>query len=242
MDQIASFNPVEPESQSPRTKSLFGFVDRHAFSLAVGLSVVLHIGSIAYMNYHPDDELVQVEKPKVAKVRIFANPNGNPNVTQTKVVEIAKPKPKPKTNPNLRSIATDKPKEAEQPQEDVANNAPQSFGDDPTGGVVGTGFSTTDGSSDPGANSNAEPIERVKPSFPQEAQLKGIEGWVMLRFDITEEGRVENIQVVDANPRNLFEREARNAVKKWKYAPRLANGQSVKVVGREVQIDFKFDN
>jgi protein TonB len=64
----------------------------------------------------------------------------------------------------------------------------------------------------------------------------------MLRFDITEEGRVENIQVVDANPRNLFEREARNAVKKWKYAPRLANGQAVKVVGREVQIDFKFDN
>ena len=180
------------------------------------------------------------EKPHVAKVRILANPNGNPNITQTKAVEIAKPKPKPK--PNTRSLAKNAPKEEPKEEAPQENNAPQSFGDDPTGGVVGTGFSTTDGSSDPGATSNAEPIERVKPEFPQEAALKGIEGWVLLRFDITEEGRVENIEVVNANPRNMFERKARDAVKKWKYAPRMSNGQAVKVIGREVQIDFKFDS
>lgn len=235
---------MESSSLSPspasKLRNVFRGLDKNMTWLAVVASVALHVGSIGWMAWKSSEPEPAPQKPNIAKVRILANPNGNPNITQTKAVEIAKPKPKPK--PNARNLTKAAPKEEPQEVAEEVNNAPQSFGDDPTGGVVGTGFSTTDGSSDPGATANAEPIERVKPEFPQEAALKGIEGWVLLRFDITEEGRVENIEVINANPRNMFERKARDAVKKWKYAPRMANGQAVKVIGREVQIDFKFDS
>lgn len=225
-----------------RSKNLKAHIDRNATWLAVVVSVGLHFASVAAMHWKESMKEPIVEKAQVARVRILANPNGNPNITQTKVVEIAKPKPKPKKKTQTRAITKVQPKEEpeEQPQEEVANNLPQSFGDDPTGGIVGTGVSTTDGSED-GVSANAEPIERINPEFPEEARLKGIEGWVIIRFDINEEGSVENVQIVDASPRNLFEREARKAVKKWKYAPRMSKGQAVRVVGREITLDFKLE-
>lgn len=232
------------ESPVSKLRSFVNGLDKNMAWMAIVLSLSLHVGSIGFMAWRSAHQEAAPEKPSVAKVRIFANPNGNPNVTQTKAVEVVKPKPKPKPKANTRNLATKVAPKEEEPQvvEEATNNLPQSFGDDPTGGVVGTGFSTTDGTSDAGATANAEPIERVKPEFPQEAALKGIEGWVLLRFDISEDGRVENIEVVSANPRNMFERKARDAVRKWKYAPRMSNGQAVKVIGREVQIDFKFDS
>ncbi len=225
------------DDKSSSKKPLAELFDRHAVSSAVVLSLLVHFGSIGFMVI--SERLRSQEppaKPQVAKVRIFSNPNGSKTATATKVVEMAKPKNTPKPNARAITKTTD-----EKPQEvaEETNSLPQSFGDDPTGGVVGTGVSNTDGSS--GANTNAEPIERVKPEFPQEAALKGIEGWVLLRFDITEEGGVENVSVVDASPRGMFEKKAREAIRKWKYAPRISNGEKVRVVGREVQIDFKLE-
>ncbi len=239
MESNSSTAPASPGHLS-RFKNLKVGIDRNMTWLAVVLSVGLHFASMAIMHWKDSMREPIVEKASVTKVRILSNPNGNPNITQTKVVEIAKPKPKPKPKKKTaaRAIVKDPPKEEPAPpEEEVANNLPQSFGDDPTGGIVGTGTSNTDGSD--GVSANAEPIERVNPEFPEEARLKGIEGWVLVRFDIAEDGRVENVEVVDASPRNMFERDARKAVKKWKYAPRMSNGQPVRVVGREVQVDFK---
>lgn len=241
MESNSNNAPASPGHLS-RFKSLKAHIDRNAIWLAVVVSVGLHFASVAVMHWKDSMKEPIVEKAQVARVRILANPNGNPNITQTKVVEIAKPKPKPKKKKTqARAITKEPPKEEPAPpEEEVANNLPQSFGDDPTGGIVGTGVSTTDGSED-GVSANAEPIERINPEFPEEARLKGIEGWVIIRFDITEEGSVENVQIVDASPRNLFEREARKAVKRWKYAPRMSKGQAVRVVGREITLDFKLE-
>ena len=225
------------EDNRANGKTFAELCDRYAVRAAIVLSVLFHVGTLGFMviSEHFKSQHV-IEKPQAAKVRILYNPNGSKTPTTTKVVEIAKPKPK--ANPNSRAItkqSDEKPQEAAE----QTNSAPQSFGDDPTGGVVGTGTSNTDGSQ--GKTANAEPIERVKPEFPQEAALKGIEGWVLLRFDITEQGSVENISVVDASPRGMFEKKAREAIRKWKYAPRMSNGSAVRVVGREVQIDFKLE-
>jgi protein TonB len=180
---------------------------------------------------------VPPEPPKVAKVRILANPHGNPNATQTKAVEIAKPKPKPK--PNSRNIAKKDIAKEEPAEPVVANDMPQSFGDDPTGGVVGVGVSTTTGDSDPGITSNWQPIEQTKPTMPREAALKGIEGFIKFRVDINEDGKPENITVTEAENRSVFEQEARKALRKWKYAPRMVDGQPVRVIGHTIVIEFK---
>ncbi|MBC7660851.1 MAG: TonB family protein [Chitinophagaceae bacterium] len=216
------------------------FLDEHFVWVAVVLSVAAHFGTLWIMTRDtvvvPHAEVKKI----VAKVRIFSNPNGNPAAV-AKAVEVAKPKPdvKPKPKPDHKVINT-KPVEKEAPQETPQENAgPQSFGDDKTGGVVGEGFSTTDGQGDAGVTSNAEPIEKIPPTFPQEARVKGVEGYVLLKFDISEEGKAENIEVIKAEPRNLFEKEAKNAVRKWRYTPRLVSGVPTKILGKEVRIDFK---
>jgi protein TonB len=223
-----------------KIESIARNVDNHAPWLAVLGSIALHVASVLAMRFGDTaPTYVPPEQPKVAKVRIFANPNGNPNATKTKAVEVAQPKAKPKPKANSRNIAAkDIPKE-EPAQPEVANDLPQSFGDDPTGGVVGVGVSTTSGDSDPGVTTNWQPIEQIKPAMPKEAALKGIEGFVKFRVDISEEGRPENITVVEAENRSVFEQEARKALRKWKYAPRMVNGQPVKVVGHTIVIEFK---
>lgn len=212
-------------------------VDNQAPWLAVLGSVALHVAAVLAMRFgHSSSSYVAPEPPKVVKIRILANPNGNPAATKTKAVEIAQPKPKPK--PNARSISKkDLPKEEEQPA--VANDLPQSFGDDVTGGVVGVGVSTSSGDSDAGVTTNWQPLEQIKPVMPKEAQLKGIEGFIKFRVDINEEGRPENITIIEAENRSVFEQEARKALRKWKYSPRMVSGQAVRVVGHIIQIDFK---
>jgi protein TonB len=238
--EIVTASTTSTPGSAMKIESIARNIDNHAPWLAVLGSVALHIASVLVMRFGDSaPTYVAPEPPKVAKVRILANPHGNPNVTQTKAVEIVKPKPKPKPKANTRNIA---PKDIakEEPQEPVvANDLPQSFGDDPTGGVVGVGVSTTSGESDPGVTTNWQPIEQVKPEMPREAALKGIEGFIKFRVDINEEGRPENITVIEAENRSIFEREARKALRKWKYQPRMVNGQPVRVVGHTILIEFK---
>ncbi|RZA25013.1 MAG: energy transducer TonB [Proteobacteria bacterium] len=230
--------PPEPFMKSSRA---FSFLDDNFVWIAIVLSMAAHFGTLAILQR--DNVVVpRIEEKKiVAKVRIFANPGGNPN-SSAKAVEVAKPKPqvKPKPRPDRKVISTakvdDKPAVETPP---VENSGPQSFGDDTTGGVVGEGFSTTDGESDAGITSNWEPATRVDPVVPVEAREKGIEGYVLLSLDIDEEGKPENLSVVKAEPRNLFEKEARAAVRKWRYKPRMVNGQAVKVLGHQVRVEFK---
>lgn len=71
------------------------------------------------------------------------------------------------------------------------------------------------------------PLVDIPPNYPQRALAAGIEGQVTLSFTITAEGRVENLRVTDATPRGVFEREARRAAARWRFAPRRENGQPV---------------
>lgn len=230
--------PPEPFMKS--SKGL-RFLDEYFVWIAVLLSVVAHLGTLLILQ-RDNVAVPQVEvKKSVVKVRIFANPNGNPNAS-AKAVEVAKPKPdiKPKPKPDHKVINT-KPVDKDTPQETVPQETagPQSFGDDKTGGVVGEGFSTTDGQGDAGVTANAEPIHQADPVYPKEAEAKGLEGFVLLRFDLNEEGKAENIEVLKSEPRNMFEKEAKNAIRKWRYAPHMVNGVAAKVVGKQFRIEFK---
>ena len=52
-------------------------------------------------------------------------------------------------------------------------------------------------------------------------------GEVVLRFEIGENGKVGQIEVVDSTPRGVFDDAARDAVRKWVYEPRKENGIAV---------------
>lgn len=85
----------------------------------------------------------------------------------------------------------------------------------------------------------ATPLVRVEPRFPVDALRQGISGWVVLNFSIDETGSVSDIQVISAEPRSVFDREAIRALRRWKYQPQIINGKAVKQENLQVQLDFQ---
>ena len=82
------------------------------------------------------------------------------------------------------------------------------------------------------------PLMRVAPEYPQSAAARGIEGWVIVEFALDELGRVQAPRVIQAQPQGIFDREALKAVSRYKYKPRVINGQAVPVYGLRQKINF----
>ncbi len=81
----------------------------------------------------------------------------------------------------------------------------------------------------------------VSPAYPRRAISLGIEGYVDVRFDITEIGTTENVQVMLAVPENIFDRAAVSAVQRWRYQPRMVEGHAKRYPGMTRRIVFKME-
>lgn len=88
-------------------------------------------------------------------------------------------------------------------------------------------------------DSAVTPIFRMNPLYPRRAAMQDIEGFVILKFDITETGRVDNISVIQASPPQIFNSSAVQALRKWKYKPRMEGGKAVRQKNLKVQLDFR---
>jgi TonB family protein len=72
-------------------------------------------------------------------------------------------------------------------------------------------------------------VKPLKLDYPKSALVGGVEGWVDLAFDVTGEGKVANVIVVNASPRNVFESAAKNAMSRVRFQPVMRNGQAIPV-------------
>ena len=86
---------------------------------------------------------------------------------------------------------------------------------------------------------DATPIVRIEPKYPVKAAREGKEGWVKMRFTIAKDGSTKDIEVIDAQPPRLFDSEAKRALSKWKYSPKMEGGKPLEQPGIVVQLDFK---
>ncbi len=64
----------------------------------------------------------------------------------------------------------------------------------------------------------------VQPEYPREAARLQQEGWVDLRLTVAPSGRVSDVDVVDAKPRQLFDAAARRAARQWRFEPPADSG------------------
>jgi protein TonB len=73
-------------------------------------------------------------------------------------------------------------------------------------------------------------LVQPKPRYPAQALNRKIEGWVLVKFNITKEGTVDAVEVIEAEPRGVFEREAVRAAWRYKFKPKLVDGFPVEQV------------
>lgn len=92
-----------------------------------------------------------------------------------------------------------------------------------------------------GGDGDFLPIVKVAPQYPRRALQKGIEGHVTVEFTVTALGTVIDPKVIDANPPNIFNRAAMNAVKRFKYKPKIMEGKAQAVTGVRNIIRFELD-
>lgn len=85
------------------------------------------------------------------------------------------------------------------------------------------------------------PIVKVAPVYPRRAAARGVEGYVVLSFTVTETGAVIDPVVVESVPPGVFDRAAMRAASKFKYKPRVEDGKPVQVTNVEHLITFQLE-
>lgn len=85
------------------------------------------------------------------------------------------------------------------------------------------------------------PIVKVQPVYPRRALSRGIEGYVIVEFIVTKQGTTKDIRVVESKPSGVFDRAAVQAAAKFKYKPRVIDGQAIEVPGVQNKITFEIE-
>ncbi len=84
------------------------------------------------------------------------------------------------------------------------------------------------------------PLVRIQPQYPRQALRDGISGSVLFELVINPDGTVKSARVLKANPRGVFEQAAMAAIYKWKFKPKLVDGQAQESKGTQL-VEFKLE-
>ncbi len=75
------------------------------------------------------------------------------------------------------------------------------------------------------------PIVKIAPVYPASARARGIEGSCLVEYTVTTTGSVKEARVVEANPPGIFNKVSIAAAMKFKYRPRVVDGEPIEVYG-----------
>ncbi len=78
-------------------------------------------------------------------------------------------------------------------------------------------------------------VKKVNPDYPPEAKHVHVQGTVLLKVNIDEDGKVATVELISGHP--LLAPAAVDAVKQWKYKPYLLNNVPVEV---ETNVEVNF--
>lgn len=201
---------------------------RLLLSLLVGAVITFFLFVLMAFLVDSDDAVSNVAKEQIV-IEINSTPPESKAQTRTRVPP---PPPPPPPEPPKQQVV-----------QEASNTDTGAIGfNAPSVDVGGVSGGIGDPASAMMRDGDATPIVRIEPKYPVQAARDGINGWVKMRFSIMPDGSVDEIEVVDAEPKRVFDREAIRALKRWKYSPKVENGQALKQTGIMVQLDFNLDN
>lgn len=97
---------------------------------------------------------------------------------------------------------------------------------------IGSGLSASDG--------EYLPIVKVAPNYPRGALSRGLEGDVLLEYTVTRQGSVRDPVVLEStNP--VFDQAAIESALRYKYKPRVVDGEPIEVPGVRTRVVFRLD-
>jgi protein TonB len=203
------------------------YVTPQAMARAAGS--LLLAGAVTFGLFVAMQRLIENNATGVTLVEALPIINLYQQFEENPIIEKVKPLPKPKSVPI--------PKEKIKPQEEAPDKSALISKYVPDINIAGpSGPIGTQITLDEGA---ARPVVRIEPKYPPQAARDGIQGWVKLTFSIGTQGQVMDVQVIDAQPKRTFDREARRALGKWKYKPQIVAGKPQQQNGLTVVLDFK---
>ena len=82
-------------------------------------------------------------------------------------------------------------------------------------------------------NQDIHPVIRIEPTYPAAAVEANQNGFVVMQFDISPQGAVNNIKVLKSSPTAVFDASAVKALQQWRYSESKAGAK-----GSLVQLDF----
>lgn len=83
-------------------------------------------------------------------------------------------------------------------------------------------------------------VRRSPIVYPELARRQGVSGFVTMNVLINETGTVEDVEVIDSKPKEIFDLKADSTIRRWKFEPATYNGKKVKVWAMQ-KIVFKLD-
>lgn len=80
-------------------------------------------------------------------------------------------------------------------------------------------------------------ISRPPPTYPREALRRGVGGTVRVQVTVSPDGSVDRMDVAQSSGNRYLDRAAMEAVRRWRFAPAMRNGQPVSATVM-IPVDF----
>ena len=72
---------------------------------------------------------------------------------------------------------------------------------------------------------------KIAPAYPMVALNRGIEGYCLVEYTVTAAGTTKDVVVIEAEPKGIFDKASIEAALRFKYRPRVVDGEPIEVRG-----------
>jgi periplasmic protein TonB len=199
-------------------------MNRNFFRLLIGAILAIPVAGglffiMQYLIASADPKIDDSKQRKLADIHMPER-EIDTNVKEQKPDKVDDPEEPP---PDLDTPDVDMDMDVE-----VVNVAPQAQVDV---SISSSGMATGDG--------EYLPIVKVAPIYPRRAQTRGISGYCIVEYTVTTSGAIRDPVAVDCEPAGVFEKASVKASLKFKYKPRVVDGEAIEVAG--VQNKFTYE-